>query len=157
MGAILRQLVSPQSWSALTERTGEKCPYLRGHSSLGPVRLGLGELVSSAVAGHPLKTLIMAILECGPLIDQWNSGALFAKGRRGDPLAPDVEIGLRRIGSFGSWTFLTQQLRIPYATERRFTIFGFILPTQGRLTTAPVLIVPNSSAPVLQGVQLRLI
>ena len=90
--AILRQLVSPQSWSELTERTGEKWPGLRGHSSLGPVRLGLGELDWAAVAEHPRKALIAAIRECQPLIDKWNSGALFAKGRRKDPLSPDMEI-----------------------------------------------------------------
>lgn len=90
--AILRKLVSPQSWSELTGRTGEKWPELRGHSSLGPVRLGLGELDWEAVAEHPLKELITAAHECEPLIDQWNSGALYAKGRRGDPLSSLVEI-----------------------------------------------------------------
>ena len=37
------------------------------------------------------KALVAAIKECQPLVDHWNSGALIAKGRRGDPLSlPNV-------------------------------------------------------------------
>ena len=92
-----------------------------------------------------------------PLIDQWNSGALFAKGRRGDPLAPDVEI--RPPTNWELWVvdFSNSTIADPICDGTKMYDLRFHSAHSRPIDNSSSLIVPNSSAPVLQGVQLRLI
>ena len=72
LGELVKQLVPPEVWSECTDATGERLrPHLKAIAKLSSV--GLNE----------------AIL---PLLERWNSGTLIARGRRGDPLSPPIEI-----------------------------------------------------------------
>jgi hypothetical protein len=92
LGAIIQQLISPASWSVLTELTGEHLPpRLKAMAKLGLVRLV--ELDWQVEPDEPSeRPEVEAIKACQPLLEHWNSGALIAKGRRGDPLTLPVEI-----------------------------------------------------------------
>lgn len=73
LGELVKQLVPPEVWSECTDATGERLPpHLKAIAKLRAV--GLKE---------------EAIL---PLLEGWNSGTLIARGRRGDPLSPPIEI-----------------------------------------------------------------
>lgn len=71
---IVEQLIGPAALSELTEHTADRLsPRLKAIAKWTSIRLD-------------------AIEACQPLLLRWNSGALIAKGRRGDPLSASAEI-----------------------------------------------------------------
>jgi hypothetical protein len=79
LGEIIEQLVGPAAWSECTAATGELLsPYLRS-------------LAKPQAVGLHAETL-------RPLLELWSSGALVARGRRGHPFSPPIEIPAPDIG-----------------------------------------------------------
>jgi hypothetical protein len=92
LGEILQQLISPSSWSVMTELTGERLsPSLKSIAKLSRVRL-LDLDTSVEQDDQSDRQLVKAINECQPLLAHWISGALIAKGRRSDLFSSAVEI-----------------------------------------------------------------
>jgi hypothetical protein len=139
LSAILKQLISPASWSALTDLTGEDLPlHLK---TFYPKLLGLVRLVefdSLVEADKPTDALLVeAIKECEPLLEHWKSGALVAKGRRGDPLSPPVDI--RPPTDWELWVanFSHSTIKDPAAQGKKiYDLRFFLKPKPGRKSTA---------------------
>jgi hypothetical protein len=130
LGAILKQLISPALWLVLTDRTGECLPhYLKAYAKMGLV--SLVELDPLADADKPTD-VVEAIRKCQPLLEHWKSGALIAKGRRGDPLSPAVDI--RPPTNWELWVadFSRSTIEDPVGQEKRIYDLRFFRPESQR-------------------------
>jgi hypothetical protein len=84
-GEIIKEFVGAEAWLLLTKATD---------GSQHIVHLAPGDVISYA----PNDRWVEALTACRPFLTLWTSGALIAKGRRGDPLADPVEIAPPSIG-----------------------------------------------------------
>jgi hypothetical protein len=85
LGEIIERLISREAWDFLTEMVGDR------HVSSALRQLQWFHIPPAG----PLKPGGLhesAVCACLPLLEQWNSGAWIAKGRRGSPMEPLVEI-----------------------------------------------------------------
>jgi hypothetical protein len=85
LGEIIERLISREAWDFLTEMVGDR------HVSSAPRQLQWFH-IPPAVPLKPGGLHESAVRACLPLLEQWNSGAWIARGRRGSPMEPPVEI-----------------------------------------------------------------
>jgi hypothetical protein len=88
LGEIVERIVSREAWDYLTVMVGDRHPPGGGSRQLVYFKIAPQALTRL----NPDDMRSNAIRACLPLLDRWNSGVWIAKGRRGGPLEPPVEI-----------------------------------------------------------------
>jgi hypothetical protein len=84
LGEIVECMVSREIWDYLTVMVGDRP---------GSQRQLMHFYITPKVLAHlGDRSLANATRACLPILDQWNSGVWIAKGRRGSPVEPLVEI-----------------------------------------------------------------
>jgi hypothetical protein len=86
LGEIVERMISREAWDFITVMLGDRP---NGH----PRQLAYFKITPEALTYlEPDSLGADATRACLPILDWWNSGAWIAKGRRGSPIEPAVEI-----------------------------------------------------------------